>query len=327
MPPGMPDTSVMHIAQCTCGEICVHAFCTCLVSCSKLGTVCNSLALSCIIAQRFLVELASVPFFGQTSRTHKKRRLLQHQFCAFLVVRREIPSDMEFPCAHEFPSDMSFLTVYDSVVSMYLKYRHDQGLLPLCLKLPKSTARCPGTRSAGPTQMHCHNSTSPESVTPITTCQASPRLEPRVTWTRPDSPPTRRGLRAYAAAARSTTAAAQRGDGSRGRGGGARGRRGRPFHSGTESVRQRCRSYRRALLRRSAARYSAGSPPRRAVEPPRCGAVPSHSPPGGSLEWSELAAFARPALSSPALARPARARLVRRPPRLESPASPEFPSR
>ena len=72
------------------------------MSCSPLGTVCRSLALSCSITHRFSVELASVLFPGQTSSTQKKSRLLQlrslwlqHQFCAFLVVRKEFPTGIK----------------------------------------------------------------------------------------------------------------------------------------------------------------------------------------------------------------------------------------
>ena len=67
---------------------------------STLGTVCNSLALCCRIALRYSVELASMPFPGQNISHQKKNRLLKHQFCAFLFVRRESPSDMKIICWH-----------------------------------------------------------------------------------------------------------------------------------------------------------------------------------------------------------------------------------
>ena len=74
----MPDTSVKQSY--------VHAFWSCLVSCSALGTVCSSLALLCRITQRFSVELplcrSQVKYLAP-----KKSRLLQHQFCTFLVVQ------------------------------------------------------------------------------------------------------------------------------------------------------------------------------------------------------------------------------------------------
>ena len=44
------------------------------------------------------MELVSVTFPGQTSRTQKKSRFLQHRFCAFLVVRREFLSYMKILC-------------------------------------------------------------------------------------------------------------------------------------------------------------------------------------------------------------------------------------
>ena len=95
MPPGMPDTSVIHIRR-------IMSPCLLQLPGKMLDAWNCSQLVGSLLQNRPVIfsGTASVPFPGQTSRTQKKSRLLQHQFCAFLVVRREISPNMRIPCWH-----------------------------------------------------------------------------------------------------------------------------------------------------------------------------------------------------------------------------------